>query len=48
MGGRSRKPETATLIMEMSDEATKAIAEAMVNYLNTNKGRAAYLMATEE
>jgi hypothetical protein len=47
-GGRTRKPETAALAVEMSDEAAKAIAEAMVEYLNTNEGRAAYLAATEE
>jgi hypothetical protein len=46
--GRGRKTETAILIAEISDKAAKAIAGAMVDYLNTNKGQVAYLTATEE
>jgi hypothetical protein len=45
---KGRKPETPTPTIEMSDEAVKAIAEAMVDYPNTNESRAAYLSATEE
>jgi hypothetical protein len=47
-GGRGKKPETTTPTVEISEEAAKAIAEAMVEYPNTNEGRAAYLAATEE
>jgi hypothetical protein len=47
-GSRGRRPEMPAQTVEMSDEAAKAIAEAMVEYPNMNEGRAAYIAATEE